>query len=99
MADISISKSRGKKYLGGSSPMVPSFIVGDDPIPLNPPGSPVSEFTGIGIKINGRVIGGVKKLIELTDILTIPIYYEYNVFASSLDVDGLIENEGEINYI
>jgi len=59
MADISISKSRGKKYLGGSSPMVPAFIVGDDPIPLNPPGSNTSHSpVTIGSPANGLSLVG-----------------------------------------
>ena len=59
MADISISKSRGKKYIGGSSPMVPAFIVGDDPIPLNPPGSTTSHSpVTIGTPANGLSLVG-----------------------------------------
>lgn len=45
MTDISITKSRGKKYLSGAAPMVPAYVVGEDPIPLNPPGSgPAADF-------------------------------------------------------
>ena len=94
MADILITKSRGKKYLGGSAPMVPSFIIGDDPVPLNPPGSNPIFDAGVGIKLNSQVIGGVKRIIELNDILDIPIHWQYIV--SNLDVDGIIINDGEI---
>ena len=50
---------------------------------------------GIGIKLNGKVIGGVKRLIEINDILDIPLHWEYNV--SYLEVDGIIDNESIIN--
>ena len=39
MADIPINKSRGKRYIGGASPIVPSYVQGDAPPPNNPPGS------------------------------------------------------------
>jgi len=96
---VIIDKYYSRVTKEGVRPSNPGNVTTEIPVVLNPPDSPVAEFTGIGIKINGKVIGGVKKLIESTDVLTIPIYYEYNLFASSLDVDGLIENEGEINYI
>jgi len=58
MADISISKSRGKKYLGGASPMVPAFIVGDDPIPLNPPGTiPTTLYKLLGDVTDSSFVG------------------------------------------
>ena len=47
-----------------------------------------------GITLNGNTIGGVKRLIEIGDILIIPLYWQYIV--TSLDVDGIIINEGEI---
>jgi hypothetical protein len=69
MADISISKSRGKKYLGGSSPMVPAFIVGDDPIPLNPPGSNTSHSpVTIGSPANGLSLSGQVLSLNPNDI-------------------------------
>jgi hypothetical protein len=73
-----------------SSPIV---VVGGQP-PVNPGGG---TFTGIGIRLNGQVIGGVKRFIEQNDFLEIPSYWEYNVF--NLDVDGVIEIEefGMIN--
>jgi hypothetical protein len=54
----------------------------------------VSGGGGIGITLNGNTIGGVKRLIEIGDILIIPLYWQYIV--TSLDVDGIIINEGEI---
>ena len=39
MADIPINKSRGKRYIGGASPIVPAYVQGDAPPPNNPPGS------------------------------------------------------------
>lgn len=53
------------------------------------------ETSGVGIRLNGSIIGGVKSLIESTDILTIPENYEYNVHR--LNVQGNINSEGEIN--
>jgi hypothetical protein len=70
----------------------PSF---EDP---RPPVTPITAGAGIGITLNDLVIGGVKKLIELSDVLDIPPYWQYNI-VGDLDVDGLIDNEGEINLI
>lgn len=53
------------------------------------------ENATLGIKLNGRGIGGVKTLIETNDILDIPENWDYNTFF--LDIDGLIEVEGQIN--
>lgn len=50
-----------------------------------------------GITLNGKVIGGVKRLIETGDSLVIPANWEYNVVV--LNVDGEIINDGEINII
>lgn len=52
---------------------------------------------GIGIFLNDKVIGGVKREIELTDTLNIPEKWQYNLFGS-LEVDGLVQNDGEINF-
>jgi len=54
-----------------------------------------SNSTAVGIKLNGSVIGGVKTIIEETDVLDIPLNYDYNTF--SLQVDGQINNNGQIN--
>ena len=51
--------------------------------------------SGIGVTLNGSVIGGVKSLIEAEDILEIPVNYEYNLV--NLQVDGIINCDGEIN--
>jgi hypothetical protein len=50
---------------------------------------------GIGITLNDKVIGGVKSRIESEDVLTIPEFYEYNVF--SLNIEGVINNNGIIH--
>jgi len=55
------------------------------------------EGSSVGIKLNGRSIGGVKSLIELNDTLEIPENWNYNTF--SLDVDGVINMDGQINMI
>lgn len=53
---------------------------------------------GVGIKINGLVIGGVKQVIEGGETLTIPPLWQYNLFQS-LDIDGTVDNDGQINFI
>lgn len=50
---------------------------------------------GVGIKLNDVVIGGIKRIIESGEILTIPENYDYNTY--SLTVDGIINNDGQIN--
>lgn len=54
-----------------------------------------NEFFGYGILLNDKVIGGVKSLIETNDVLEIPENYDYNTFK--LDVEGIINCEGQIN--
>ena len=71
-----------------------------DPNNIRPPLNPNFPGTsGIGIRLNGLVIGGVKRFIEINDILDIPNYWEYNVF--DLDVDGRIDidADGMINLL
>jgi hypothetical protein len=89
MADVAITKSKSITIRGGQIPSAPV-------IPETP-GNPVivPSTLGIGITLNGRVIGGVKRLIQTGEILDIPLYWEYNVF--NLNIDGVIINEGEIN--
>ena len=53
------------------------------------------EGVGVGIKLDGKVIGGVKSLILQAEELIIPQDWEYNVF--SLCVQGVICNFGTIN--
>lgn len=60
-------------------------------------GGGTTTEVGIGIFLNNLVIGGVKQLIECTDLLEIPLHWEYNV--TRLSVDGIIENDGIINTI
>ena len=91
MGDVAITKSKSITIRGGqipSSPVIPETP--EDPVT-------VPSTLGIGITLNGRVIGGVKRLIESEDFLNIPVYWCYNVFA--LEVDGTIDNDGEINFI
>lgn len=54
----------------------------------------VATGGGIGITLNGKVIGGVKRLIEEDDTLVIPEHWDYNI--KSLTVDGEIINDGQI---
>lgn len=55
------------------------------------------ESSGIGIRLNGSNIGGVKSIIEDTDILEIPENWDYNTF--SLLVNGTINCDGQINIL
>ena len=52
---------------------------------------------GIGITLNGLVIGGAKSLIEENDLLNIPENWEYD--AKRLNVKGVINCFGEINIL
>lgn len=67
---------------------------------VNPPALNPNEGGGgggVGITLNNRWIGGVKRIIETSDVLNIPPYWQYNVFQ--LQIDGLIiiESTGSIN--
>jgi hypothetical protein len=93
MADVAITKSKSITIRGGQIPSSP--VIPETPTnPVTPPST-----LGIGITLNGRVIGGVKRFIEENDILDIPNYWEYNVF--DLDVDGRIDidENGMINIL
>ena len=96
MADVSITKYTSLKRLSGeaSTPSLPPSL--EDPVsPVNPPGSG-TQF-GVGILLNGNVIGGVKRVIESSDTLEIPELWDYNTFT--LDIDGVVFNDGQINFI
>lgn len=97
MADVEGEFYKSQKVRIGTSPSSPGVIVGEPVSPVNPPGSNPSLNAGIGIKLNGQVIGGVKRLIQSGETLDIPIYWEYNIHGLTLDVDGVIQNNGEIN--
>ena len=66
---------------------------------MRPFGKIGSEGTnaGVGVKINGQVMGGVKTAIADTDTVTIPTDYDYNTFA--LSVAGAINCDGGIHII
>jgi len=53
------------------------------------------EDSGVGIRLNGDVIGGVKSLIEDTEELVIPENYEYNIH--DLSIKGVVQCNGNIN--
>ncbi len=55
------------------------------------------DSSGTGIRLNTKLLSGPKTLIELNDILEIPINHDYNTFA--LDVDGVVNCDGQINTI
>ena len=97
MADILGTFYQASKVRVGTSPSSPGVIAGDPVIPVNPPGSNPVFDAGIGIKLNGQVIGGVKQYIQPSDTLVIPVYWQYNIHGVSLDIDGIIQNDGEIN--
>lgn len=50
---------------------------------------------GIGVTLNGNVIGGIKTLIKESEILDIPENYDYNTYK--LNVEGVINVDGQIN--
>jgi hypothetical protein len=91
MADVNITKSKSITIRGGVTPSNP--VIPETPVPpVTPPGT-----FGIGITLNGRVIGGVKRLIEENEFLDVPLHWEYNVVF--LDVIGTIDLQGEINIL
>jgi len=95
MADILISKSRGKKYIGGSSPMVPAFIVGDDPIPLNPPGSNTSHSpVTIGSPANGLSLAGQVLSLNPNDIGAVLITGTQTITGAKTFSNGLFVLSG-----
>lgn len=53
------------------------------------------DLIGTGVKLNGLVLGSQKTLIESDDLLYIPENHDYNTFT--LNVEGEINNEGQIN--
>ena len=55
------------------------------------------EGSGIGIRLNEAVLGGIKILIEDNDILEIPENYDYNTLA--LTIDGIVNCDGQINML
>lgn len=97
MADIRNQKYYSFVKRSGVNPSFPN--VADNPADRENPVQPVLplESIGIGITLNSQVIGGVKRRIETNDILNVPEYWEYNV--TQLEVDGIIELDGEINLI
>ena len=56
-----------------------------------------STLSGVGCRINGQVIGGVKQWIRGDEVLNIPADWEYNVTV--LKVNGTIVCDGIINMI
>lgn len=96
---VTVSKFYSRKIREGAAPSNPGNVDQPDAIPpvLNPPGSNPAIDSGIGIKLNSLVIGGVKRLIETNETLIIPIYWQYNIHGLTLDVDGIIQNNGEVN--
>lgn len=52
---------------------------------------------GVGVRLNGKVMGVVKTFIEEDETLEIPAKYDYNTF--SLSNAGIINCEGKINIL
>ena len=52
---------------------------------------------GIGVKVNGFLISGSKQKILGNETLEVPEGFEYNTHR--LDVDGIINCDGEINIL
>lgn len=59
----------------------------------------ISGDLAVGVKLNGFTIGGIKRVIEENDVLDIPELWEYNVFFYNFDVEGIVNCDGEINFI
>ena len=57
-------------------------------------GAVTGESVGVGVKINGKVVGGVKTYIEEIDILDIPTFFDYNTYR--LQIAGLVRTNGTI---
>ena len=66
-------------------------------VPVDPPETQPIFMRALGVKINGYTIGGIKKIIETTDTLAVPQYWQYNVRAASLNILGIVNCYGEIN--
>lgn len=50
---------------------------------------------GVGIKLNGQVMGTVKRIIRVNEVLDIPEDYDYNTYT--LLNQGIIDCRGQIN--
>ena len=58
------------------------------------------RVTGLSLIIGNSGIyflAGVKNYIAPNEVLTIPQYYEYNLFE--LNIDGIVNNNGTINFL
>lgn len=53
------------------------------------------EDSGVGVRINGDLIGGVKSVIEVNEILDIPENFEYNIYR--LNINGTVNCNGTVN--
>jgi hypothetical protein len=53
------------------------------------------SLAGVGVKLNGIVIGGSKTRITAAETLDIPTDYDYNTYT--LTVEGQINCNGQIN--
>jgi len=52
-------------------------------------------FQGVGVTLNGFIVGGIKELIEAEEVLNIPNNYAYNSYY--LTVEGSVDCSGTIN--
>jgi hypothetical protein len=50
---------------------------------------------GVGIKLNGKVMGTVKRVIREGEVLDIPTDYDYNTYT--LRISGIVDCRGQIN--
>ena len=104
MADVNINKSRGKRFIGGVTPSIPSYPDGTVPPVVNPPGSGsgVNLFTQLGDVTDKNYIGknGYSPVVTNESELTLipqptPItqvftYVASNVFSLSFSLPHVI---------
>lgn len=96
MADVANKKYYSFERIPGKSSSFPPSN-DDTPPTVNPPDSNPVFNQALGVKLNKKTIGGVKRVIEQNDYLEVPVFWQYNVRASALINDGIIDNDGEIN--
>lgn len=94
---VTVSKYYSKVVRQGTRPTNEGNPADQPVVPVNPPGTNPVLNAGVGIKLDGQVIGGVKRYIQSGETLVIPEFWQYNIHGLTLSIDGTIINDGEIN--